>query len=178
MKQLQKESLRAPSQHICKMSLGGLQLAMKYVLEHWVRTRRNNTGMEPQSYWMTEAIVEKEYNSFPSLGKKSKFSDFSLAYVMPVEMILCSHTVSLCAHLSLYMRFEHCQFLPNFTLRQWSEKHWTPTGFIQISSSTFTLLTEGGTAAWACSCTPDHPCKGREATKDPSVRKAAKELAC
>lgn len=80
--------------------------------------------MEPQSYWMTEAIAEEEHNSFPFLGKKSKSSsDFSLPYVMPVEMILCSHTVSLLAHLPLYMRFEHGQFLPNFTLWQWSQRH-------------------------------------------------------
>lgn len=90
---------------------------------------------------MTEAIAEEEYNSFPSLGKKSKSSsDSSLVYVMPAEMILL-------AHLSLYMRFEQGQFLPDFTLWQWSQRHCIPTGFIQISSSTFTLLTEGGTAA-------------------------------
>lgn len=81
---------------------------------------------------MTEAIAEEECNSFPSLGKKSKSSsDFSLAYVMPVEMILCSHMVSSLAHLPLYMRLKHGQFLP---IILHSGSGLKDTEFLQVSS--------------------------------------------
>lgn len=67
--------------------------------------------MEPQSYWTTEEIAEEEHNTFPSLEEKSRTSSYSsLAYAMPVEMILCSQMVFLLVHLLLH----NCLSVDNF----------------------------------------------------------------
>lgn len=151
---------------------------MKYVLEHRVRKWRNNTGMEPQSYWVTEAIAEEEHNTFPSLEEKSKSSsDFSLAYIMPVEIILCSHAVFLLLHLPLY----NCLNVANFCQILQGGSGLKGIEFLQVSCRWAAahlpcLLREGQQFELCSSWIPEHTYKEREATRAPAERKVAKEL--
>lgn len=148
---------------------------MKYVLEHRVRKWRNNTGTEPQSYWVTEALAEEEHNTFPSLEVKSKSSsDFSLAYIMPVEIILCSHAVFLLVHLPLY----NCLNVANFCQILQGGSGLKGIEFLRVScrwaAAHLLFLLREGQQFELCSCwMPEHMYKER-GYQSPCCKKSGK----